>query len=87
MPGEGLDTLWREVLRHREVTRSAGAFERTRAEQQVKWMWTMLEDRLLSRLTGDPGTRKLIADLEEKVRAGQTAATLAVEDILSRLEG
>ncbi|MCB1471807.1 MAG: methylmalonyl Co-A mutase-associated GTPase MeaB [Rhodobiaceae bacterium] len=83
LEGQGLDALWKDVLRHREVTTAAGAFAATRADQQVKWMWAMLEDRVLGRLTRDPETRARIRDLEAQVRAGATAATYAVEEILA----
>ncbi|MCC0048491.1 MAG: methylmalonyl Co-A mutase-associated GTPase MeaB [Rhodobiaceae bacterium] len=84
---EGLDKLWREVVRHREVTQAAGAFGKTRADQQVKWMWAMLEDRILGRLTRDPETKKKIRELEAQVRDGTRAATLAVEDIVAGMDG
>ena len=83
---EGLDKLWGEVVRHREVTQAAGAFATTRADQQVKWMWAMLEDRILGRLTRDPVTKAKIRELEAQVRDGTTAATLAVEDIVGGLD-
>ncbi len=83
---DGLDRLWSEVLRHREVTTAAGAFEKTRAEQQVTWMWAMLEDRLRGQLTRDAQTRQRIKQLESDVRAGKTAATRAVEDIATALK-
>ncbi|MCB1480354.1 MAG: methylmalonyl Co-A mutase-associated GTPase MeaB [Rhodobiaceae bacterium] len=83
---EGLDKLWAEVVRHREVTQAAGAFATTRADQQVKWMWAMLEDRILGRLTRDPATKARIRELEAQVRDGTRAATLAVEDIVAGLD-
>ena len=85
MENDGLDRLWREVLRHREVTTAAGAFARTRADQQVTWMWAMLEDRLRGLLARDAATKDRIKALEAEVRAGRTAATRAVEDIAAAL--
>ncbi|MFN0262830.1 methylmalonyl Co-A mutase-associated GTPase MeaB [Tepidamorphus sp. 3E244] len=85
LAGEGLDKLWSEVERHRDVTQAAGAFEKTRADQQVKWLWTMLEDRMLGRLTRDRDMKAKIRELEAQVRSGETAATMAVESIMARL--
>jgi LAO/AO transport system kinase len=37
--------LWTKVSEHRERTSAAGALRRPTREQQVKWMWSMLEER------------------------------------------
>src|SRR5690242_12736695 len=45
LEGSGIDTLWQTVLDHRKTMSGSGEFERRRREQQVKWMWAMLEER------------------------------------------
>ena len=45
LTGDGVAELWASVLDHRKRMSEAGEFDARRREQQVKWMWAMLEDR------------------------------------------
>ena len=80
---EGLDDLWAEVERHREVMQSTGAFERRRREQQAGWMRSMLEDRLL-RGHLEPAADAL-AQAEAAVRDGRITAPQGVEQVLAAI--
>jgi LAO/AO transport system kinase len=64
---------------------ASGAFEAKRRAQQVKWMWTMLEDRLRARLRADANVKRHVAALEARVAKGELAPTLAVEEIAQML--
>ncbi|MGE0231498.1 MAG: methylmalonyl Co-A mutase-associated GTPase MeaB [Flavobacteriaceae bacterium] len=81
LTGLGLDELWAKILEHRDQAVSSGAFERRRRAQQVKWMWTMLEDRIHARLTRDPSTRARVEAIEAELRDGARDASSAVEEI------
>ena len=59
----------------------SGELTARRREQQVKWMWTMLEERLTSRLRNDTTVRAKLRQMEGQVAAGKLAPSLAVEDI------
>ena len=77
----GIDELWGQVKLHRERTSAAGLLAERRRGQQVKWMWTMLEDRLMARLTNDATVAARLPALEAAVAAGDMAPTMAVEEI------
>jgi len=51
----------------------------------VKWMWTMLEERLTARLRSDASVRAKLRQMENLVAAGKLAPTLAVEEIAKLL--
>ena len=70
--------MWSEVERHRQILTATGEFARRRREQQVAWMWSMLEERLMLSLRSNPQLRDRLAALEAAVAAGETAASLAV---------
>jgi LAO/AO transport system kinase len=82
---EGIDTIWNAVLDHRARLRAGGEFDARRREQQVKWMWTMLEDRLLRRLHEDEALRQRLPALEAAVASGALSPGLAVEEIATAL--
>jgi len=81
LAGNGIAELWAQVLAHREKMTGSGELTARRREQQVKWMWTMLEERLTSRLRSDASVRARLRQMEGQVAVGKLAPTLAVEEI------
>jgi len=79
----GLDKMWAEVERHRALFEKNGILQQRRADQQVKWMWSMLEERMMLRLKNDPNVKQRLPVLEADLRAGRTTATLAAMEISS----
>ena len=86
LTGDGIAELWTQVLLHRETHDAVGrAGAACAAKQQVKWMWTMLEDRVFSRLRSDAGLRAKLPQIEAAVADGRLSATLAVDEIAAAL--
>ncbi len=54
LTGTGIDELWQKILDHRTAMNASGDFAARRRQQQVKWMWSMLEQRMMARLRADP---------------------------------
>ena len=75
----GLDELWHQVEVFREKTSATGEFADRRRAQQVRWMWSMLDERLRDDLRRRPELAALLGDLEAQVRAGGVTATVAVD--------
>ena len=85
LTGNGIAELWEHVLAHNRKMTASGELARRRSEQQVKWMRTMLEDRLATRLRSDASVRSRLRQMETQVAAGKLAPTLAVEEIAKLL--
>jgi len=85
LSGDGIALLWSQVLAHKEKMTASGELSQRRREQQVKWMWSMLEERLTARLRSDPAVRGKLKAAETAVAAGRLAPTLAVEEIAQLL--
>jgi LAO/AO transport system kinase len=83
--GDGIALLWSQVLAHKEKMTASGELAARRREQQVKWMWSMLEERLTARLRSDPAVRGKLKAAEAAVAAGRLAPTLAVDEIAQLL--
>jgi len=73
------------VLKHKDKLTQTAELPARRRAQQVKWMWTMLEERLTQRLRSDPAVRARLKSAEAAVAAGTLAPTLAVEEIAGLL--
>src|SRR5438105_184046 len=85
LTGAGIDELWSKIIEHRERTRAAGEFDARRREQQVKWMWAMIEERLMGRLKTDVALKSRLPALEAEVAAGRLSPALAVEEVARAL--
>lgn len=85
LTGQGVPDVWAQVLAHKEKMTASGELAARRREQQVKWMRTMLEERLTARLRSDPAVRAKLKSAEAQVAAGKLAPTLAVEEIAALL--
>ncbi|WP_350333070.1 methylmalonyl Co-A mutase-associated GTPase MeaB [Coralliovum pocilloporae] len=78
---QGLDDVWQKIEDHRRILTENGAFEETRRAQSVRWMWSMLEDRLMESLKANPDVSAALPSLETGVREGTLPASVAVDRI------
>ncbi len=85
LSGAGLPDLWGHIIEHRLRLTASGAFAARRRDQQVKWMWALLDDRLRARLAADPQLRAKLPKLERDVADGRLSPALAVDDIVATL--
>ena len=74
------------MLAHRQRLTGSGELAARRREQQVKWMWSMLEERLFAKLRADPGLGAKLPRIEAAVAEGRLSAMLAVEEIAMALD-
>ena len=85
LTGDGIALVWEQIVAHKDKMTASGELNQRRREQQVKWMWSMLEERLTARLRSDPAVRTKLRQAETAVAAGKLAPTLAVEEIAELL--
>lgn len=85
LTGDGIDALWQQVLDHRKKLTATGELASRRREQQIKWMWAMLDDRLRDRLRGDRTLKARLPQIERAVAAGKLSPALAVDEIVQAL--
>lgn len=78
----GLDKLWSQVERHREVMSANGQRLARRAEQDARWMWAQVSDRLNDAFRANPEVANLVPELERQVRAGRMPASAAADRLL-----
>jgi LAO/AO transport system kinase len=81
LTGDGIEGLWQQVSLHRERMTQTGELAARRREQQVKWMWAMLEERVYARLKSDASLRAKLPQIEAAVAEGRLSAAVAVEQI------
>ena len=84
LTGDGVDAVWRAVEDHRSCLENSGALEIKRRRQQLGWMWSLVEERLLASFRDSPGVRELLPSLETRVAEGSLSPTRAAEQLLHR---
>jgi LAO/AO transport system kinase len=86
MTGNGIAELWQKVIDHRKAMTASGEFAQRRRYQQVKWMWSMLEQRLMARLRTEPAIRGKVKTLEAEVANGHVTPAIAAERLAELLQ-
>jgi LAO/AO transport system kinase len=85
LTGDGIAALWQHVLDHRDKLTASGELAARRGEQQVEWMWSMLDERLFAPLRSDRALKAALPRIEADVAAGRLAPNAAVEEIVAML--
>jgi LAO/AO transport system kinase len=85
LSGDGIEALWAHVLEHRKRLTESGELATLRGEQQVQWMWAMLEERLFAPLRSDRSIKAILPKIEAEVAAGRLAPAAAVENLAEML--
>jgi len=83
----GLDELWAEILRHREIKMVSGEREERRHQQQIRWMWSMISDRLLDQFKDSPAVQERLQAVSAAVKNGELPAAVAAESLLETFHG
>lgn len=82
LSSQGLEAIWETIETHATRLGATGELQRKRRRQLQSWMWSMVEEGLLSRLRRAPGMEARIEALEQGVLALDTTPTLAAQEIL-----
>jgi LAO/AO transport system kinase len=83
LTNHGLDTLWAQIEQHRALLSAVGELKARREQQRVRWMWSMVDDRLLASLRSHPEVTRILPETEAAVRSERTTPVRAVEDLLA----
>lgn len=78
----GVDAIWQAVTgRHAQMVATESLEERRR-HQQLRWLWSAVDDHLRDAVRHHPRVRKIRASLEQQVLAGTIPAEAAARQIL-----
>jgi LAO/AO transport system kinase len=85
LTASGIGELWQKILDHRTAMNASGEFAARRRQQQIKWMWSMLEQRMMAQLRADPAIRARVKKIEAEVAEGRITPALAAGQIADML--
>lgn len=82
MTGVGIDDVWAAVERHQETMAATGEFAERRSRQQIDWMWSLVEEHLVSDFKAQSAVIRQAEQLEESLRAERITASAAARRLL-----
>jgi len=82
----GLAALWDQVTEHRERLTKSGDLSEKRKGQMLRWMWTLVEDRLVSALRADRKVASVIGKLETGVLDGTLTPSIAADRTIAAFD-
>jgi LAO/AO transport system kinase len=85
LTGEGIADLWTQVIAHRDKLTATGEIAARRRAQQVKWMWTMLDEFWRARITSEAKLRAKLPRIEAAVASGELTPASAVDELVAAL--
>ena len=80
--GDGIAAVWQSILQHRDALSKSGELNSRREQQARDWMWSEVNDSLVSALQGDPRVRAQIPALEAAVVHGKIPPVAAARELL-----
>ena len=83
----GLDSIWEQILSHRDRLSATGEFTEKRRHQQVRWMWSMIGDRLMDGFRADPEVAARLDAVSARVEDGRVAASVAADELIEAFFG
>jgi LAO/AO transport system kinase len=86
LAGSGLDEVWAAVEEHRAALESDAdeGLAAKRRRQQLRWMWSLVEEELLDSLRRAPAVVDRLPELEKGVAAGEITPASAAMELLER---
>jgi LAO/AO transport system kinase len=79
---QGVDAVWEIIERRQQRLRSTGELADRRRRQNLRWMWSLVEDHLRQTVRTHPVVQTIRNDLERDVLAGAIPAEAAARRIL-----
>lgn len=84
--GLGVSETWSLIAEHHRIMSQSGDLERMRRKQSLAWLHESLERGLKQMFVSRPEVQTRLAELESKVRAGQSSPVAAAHQLLSMCE-
>jgi LAO/AO transport system kinase len=79
----GIKAVWNRIEQRHARLAASGELGKRRQQQNLRWVWDLVEDQLHQAVLTHPVVKRIREDLEKEVLAGTTPATVAARRILA----
>ncbi|MBT95763.1 MAG: methylmalonyl Co-A mutase-associated GTPase MeaB [Acidimicrobiaceae bacterium] len=83
LTGQGVTAIWDQINEHCANARETGSWDKRRSEQQIRWMWSLIEDQLIYNLKNQTSISQMISKTEEQIQNGDLSPAAAAKKILN----
>lgn len=80
--GEGVDALWQSIAARQSRLIASGRLDERRRHQALRWMWSVVDDRLRQAVRSDPAVQAIREPLERQLLDGRLPPEAAARRIL-----
>lgn len=81
--GEGIPGIWEAITRFQEITRENGVFDQRRQNQNLDWVFSMIEHHLKDAFYGNREVQRALPRIKEGVLNDSILPTAAADRLLS----
>ncbi|MFB9051521.1 hypothetical protein ACFFVB_00390 [Formosa undariae] len=78
----GIDSVWEQVLKYKELVDQNGYFTKNRNHQKIKWMYNNINEELKHLFYGSPEIKSKLSSLEHDVVSSQVSPVKAAQYIM-----
>lgn len=82
LSGKGIDEIWNFVEEFIDTLKKRELFDKNRQKQQLDWMIRLTEEKVLQDFWNNPGVKKELLELKEKLLEDKTTPVLASWQLL-----
>ncbi|MBB3205327.1 LAO/AO transport system kinase [Rhodopirellula rubra] len=83
---EGIDDVWDAIEKRCQQSKENKRFEHRRRQQNLRWLWAIVEDRLRQTLHTHPGVQEICDDVETRVLAGEMPPAAGARQLFAALK-
>jgi len=87
LEGTGIDEVWLAVMKRHTLLRESGELAKKRKDQDIHWMWSLLDEHIKQYVFSLPGVEQAIKRAQDDLREGAITPDSAAEQILSAITG
>ncbi len=81
----GISEIWKIVLKHQKILEEQGQISGKRQQQDLDWMWTLVEDGLKEMFYKSSTTQEVLQEITHAVEQGNISATTAASKLLKTI--
>ena len=83
--GEGMERIWDEIVRYRQIMMANGELQKKRQKQNLHWMHKTLRELIIARAKSDPVLREMSEQLETDLMKGLVTPRAAAKELVDSI--
>ncbi len=83
LTGEGIENIWKVIMKFKEQTKSSGVFDGRRKTQALEWVYNLVEEQIKKSFYTNHDVQKSLPKIEKDILLGKILPTTAAEVLLN----